>query len=210
MKLIKLFALTFVAATPIAFAETYNIDPSHTYPSFETDHMGISVWRGKFTKTTGTFTLDKKAKHGSIDIVIDVDSIEMGHKKLDEHVKGPDFLNTQKFPTATYKSSMIKFAGDKPVAVMGELTLMGVTKPVMLNINKFKCIMHPMLKREVCGADASGEFKRTDFGMTKYSPPFDPVIKLAIQVEGVKADDADEKPADKKPADNKSTDEKKS
>jgi polyisoprenoid-binding protein YceI len=189
MKLSKLIALTLVVAAPQAYAQTYTIDPSHTFPSIETDHMGISVWRGKFNKTSGTVTLDKTAKTGSLNVVIDTNSVDFGFPKLNDHVKNKDFLDTKKFPTATYKSESIKFDGDVPVAVMGELTLMGVTKPVTLTINKFKCIIHPMLKREVCGADASGEFKRTDFGMTKYSPPFDPVIKLAIQVEAVKAEE---------------------
>ncbi|MET3106092.1 polyisoprenoid-binding protein YceI [Oxalobacteraceae bacterium GrIS 2.11] len=185
MNISKLFALALVAIAPSVFAQTYNIDPSHTYPSFETDHMGISVWRGKFTKTSGTVTLDKAKKTGSLNIVIDMSSIDIGFDKLNDHLKSEDFFNIAKFPTATYKASNFKFDGDKPVAVMGDLTLLGVTKPVTLTIDKFKCIIHPMRKVEVCGADAHAEFKRTDFGMNTYSPPFDPVIKLAIQVEGV-------------------------
>lgn len=181
--------VAFLLTSPASlFAATYTIDPSHTFPSIETDHMGISVWRGKFDKTKGAVKLDKAAKTGSLNIVIDTRSINFGYAKLNEHVKGPDFLNTTKFPQATYKADKFEFEGDKPVAVMGELTLLGVTKPVALTINKFKCIMHPMFKREVCGADAFGEFKRTDFGMTHYAPPFDPVIKLAIQVEAIRTD----------------------
>ena len=187
MKLAKLLAIALVAAAPSVFAQSYNIDPSHTFPSFETDHMGISVWRGKFNKTSGTVTLDKAAKTGTLDITIDASSIDTGFAKLNEHLQSPDFFNVAKFPTATYKSTSFKFDGDKPVAVQGNLTLLGVTKPVELTINKFKCIIHPMLKREVCGADVSASFKRTDFGMNTYSPPFDPVIKLAIQVEAVLA-----------------------
>ncbi len=187
MKRSKLFALALILSAPLALAETYTIDPNHTYPSFETDHMGISIWRGKFTKTHGTITLDRAAKTGSMEIVIDTGSIDLGHHELNKHVKAAEFLNVAQFPTATYSANTIKFDGDKPVTVMGELTFMGVTKPVTLSIKKFKCIIHPMLKREVCGADAAGEFKRTDFGMTKYSPPFDPMIKLAIQVEGIAA-----------------------
>lgn len=198
MKLSSLVALALIASASHVAAETYTIDPNHTFPSFETDHMGISVWRGKFTKTSGTIALDKTAKTGSMDIVIDTNSIEMGHKKLDKHIKNDDFLNTAKFPTATYKSSSIEFDGDRPVKVTGKFTLMGVTKPLTLTINKFKCIIHPMLKREVCGADAAGEFKRTDFGMAKFSPPFDPVIKLAIQVEGIAVGKTEDEIASKK------------
>jgi len=200
MKLSSLVALTLVAAAPAVFAQTYTIDPSHTFPSFETDHFGISIWRGKFDKTSGTVTLDKEAKTGSLNIVIDTNSISFGHPKLDNHIKTADFLNTEKFPTATYQADKFKFDGDKPIAVMGELTFMGVTKPVTLTINKFKCIMHPMLKREVCGADASAEFKRTDFGVTKMSPPFDPVVKLAIQVEAIKNDVAEKVAAEESSA----------
>lgn len=198
MKLSKLIALSLIASSSSVFAATYNIDPSHTFPSFETDHMGISVWRGRFNKTSGTVTYDKAAKTGSLDIVIDTASVDFGHAKLNKHVRDSDFLDAVKYPTATYKANSFKFDGDKPVAVMGELTLMGVTKPVTLNIKKFKCIMHPMLKREVCGADATGEFNRADFGMTKYVPQFDPVIKLAIQVEAIKADEDAQKTASAK------------
>jgi len=178
-----------VASATSAFAQTYTIDPSHTYPSFEADHMGISFWRGKFEKTSGTVVLDRAAKTGSLDIVIDANSIDFGHAKMNEHAKGKDMFNVEKFPTSIYKSKSIKFDGDKPVSVDGELTLLGVTKPVTLAINKFKCIQHPMLKREVCGADVSATFNRADFGLTYgMNYGFSPEVKLAIQVEAVKAD----------------------
>lgn len=182
-------ALLLAASTVSAFANTYNIDPSHTYPSFEADHMGgVSVWRGKFTKTTGTITLDRAAKTGTVDIIIDASTIDFGHAKMNEHAKAEDIFNVAQFPTAIYKGTAIKFNGDKPVTVEGTLTLHGVTKPVELTIKQFKCIQHPMLKREVCGADASATFNRADFGITKGLPLFSPEVKLAIQVEAVKAD----------------------
>lgn len=185
---IALICLLAASATS-AFAQTYTIDPSHTYPSFEADHMGISFWRGKFEKTSGTVVLDRAAKTGSLDIVIDANSIDFGHAKMNEHAKSKDLFNVEKFPTATYKSKSIKFDGDKPVSVDGELTLLGVTKPVTLAINKFKCIQHPMLKREVCGADVSATFNRADFGLIYgMNYGFSPEVKLAIQVEAVKAD----------------------
>lgn len=185
---IALICLLAASATS-AFAQTYNIDPNHTYPSFEADHMGISVWRGKFDKTTGTIVLDRAAKTGSVDITIDTSSIDFGHAKMNEHARSKDLFNVEKYPTATYKGKSIKFDGDKPVAVEGELTLLGVTKPVTLKIDKFKCIQHPMLKREVCGADAKAEFNRNDFGMTfGMNYGFSPDVKLAIQVEAIKAD----------------------
>lgn len=182
-----LLALTAIGSnTAFAAPESYTIDPSHTYPSFEADHMGVSVWRGKFDKTTGSVTLDRAAKTGSLDIAIDAASLDFGHAKMNEHAKGPDMFNVEKYPTITYTAKSFKFDGDKPVAVNGDLTLLGVTKPVTLTINKFKCIEHPMLKREVCGGDASAEFKRTDFGLSYGTPRFAPEVKLQIQVEALK------------------------
>lgn len=183
--LLSIFLLAIAGA---ASAQTYNIEPGHTYPSFEADHMGISFWRGKFLKTSGKVMLDRAAKNGSIEIMIDASSIDFGHAKMNEHARGKDMFNVEKFPTITYKSTALKFDGDKLAAVEGEMTLLGVTKPMKLAINHFKCIMHPMLKREVCGADASAQFDRSDYGLNYGIPRFSPEVKLAIQVEAVKAD----------------------
>lgn len=188
MKFKLLIAALAVAMAGSATADTYNIDPSHTYPSFEADHMGLSIWRGKFGKTTGTISLDRAAKTGSLDIAIDAASIDFGHDKMNSHAKTADMFNVEKFPQVTYKSKSLKFDGDKLVSVNGELTMLGVTKPVTLTVSKFKCIIHPRLKREVCGADASGEFKRTDFGLSYGTPAFAPEVKLAIQVEAIKSE----------------------
>ncbi len=188
-KAIAAAALALASVSAFAAPTTYNIEPNHTFPSFEADHMGISFWRGKFNKSSGTVVLDRAAKTGSLDITIDTASIDFGHDKMNEHAKNKDMFNVEKFPTATYKGKSIKFNGDTPVAVEGELTLLGVTKPVTLAINKFKCIQHPMFKREACGADASATFNRADFGLN-YGVPmgFSPEVKLAIQVEALKAD----------------------
>lgn len=186
MNLIAAALLSLFAAT--ASAQSYDVQPAHTYPSFEADHMGLSFWRGKFLKTSGKITLDRTAKTGTADIVIDASTIDFGHAKMNEHAKGKDMLNVEKFPTVTYKSTAMKFDGEKLVSMDGEMTMMGVTKPLKLTVNHFKCIMHPLLKREVCGADASGSFDRSDYGLTYGLPRFLPEVKLAIQVEAVKAD----------------------
>lgn len=180
-------AMTAAASAVTAFAaDTYTIDPGHTYPSFEADHMGISVLRGKFTRNKGSVVLDRAAKTGSVNIEIDAASIDFGNEKLNNHSKGEEMFDVAKFPTATYVGKSIKFNGDTPVAVDGELTLRGVTKPLTLTINKFKCIIHPMHKKEVCGADASAEFKRNDFGINYGLPRFAPEVKLQIEVEAIK------------------------
>ncbi|MES2296838.1 MAG: YceI family protein [Pseudomonadota bacterium] len=188
MKFTHLIAALIAAGSASAFAaDTYKIDPSHTYPSFEADHMGgLSVWRGKFNKNSGSIVLDRAAKTGSVDISIDTGSINFGHPGLEKHVMSEDMLDVAKFPTATFKSTAIKFDGDKPVSVDGDFTLHGVTKPLTLTINKFKCMAHPMTKKEVCGADASAQFKRTDFGIGFGTPFFSPDVKLAIEVEAHK------------------------
>ena len=188
MKLKFLTAALLAVSALGANAATYNIDPGHTYPSFEADHKGISLWRGKFDKTSGVIQMDRAAKTGSMDITIDAASINFGLDKMNSHAKSPDMFNVEKFPTVTYKGTKFKFEGEQLVEVEGELTMLGVTKPVNLKVNKFKCIMDQRMKREVCGADASAEFKRTDFGLNYATPAFAPEVKLAIQVEAIKAE----------------------
>ena len=150
-----------------AFADvsTYQFDPDHTYPSFEADHIGgLSVWRGKFDKSRGTVTLDRAAKTGTVAVTTDIASVHTGSTKLDQDLQLARFFDASKYPEATYKGT-IRFKGDKPVSVVGDLTMHGVTKPLSLTIDSFKCMPHPMLKREVCGVDAVGEFDRSDFGV---------------------------------------------
>jgi polyisoprenoid-binding protein YceI len=190
MKLLGCALLLAGLALPVhAEVEHYALDPSHTYVSFEAPHIqGISIWRGKFDTTqSGSVTLDRAAKSGSLEVVIDASSIDTGHAKLNEHLKAPEFFDAAKFPTAVYKADTIKFDGDSPAEVDGKLTLHGVTRPVVLKINSFKCIMHPMLHKQVCGADAAGEINRSEFGID-YGVQFtgSPQVKLAIQVEGIK------------------------
>ena len=187
MKLKHLALLAAAFASSAAFADVYKVDSGHTFPSFEADHFGgLSNWRGKFDKTDGTIVLDRANKTGTVDINIDAGSLDFGHSKLNEHAKGPDMFDVAKYPTANYKGKLV-FKGDVPTSVDGELTLHGVTKPVTLHINQFKCMPHPMLKREVCGADASATGNRADFGVDYgVKMGFKPEVELAIQVEAVK------------------------
>jgi len=179
------------ATAAVAAPATYAVDPDHTFPSFEADHFGgMSVWRGKFKQTSGTIVLDREAKTGTVDISIDANSIDFGHEKLNTHVKGdePGMLDVAKFPTATYKGKLTKFKDGAPTEVQGDLTLHGVTKPVTLTIRSFKCMAHPMKKKEFCGADAVGSISREDFGISwGKSFGFKMDVKLAIQVEAFKA-----------------------
>lgn len=184
-------AVTTLAVVPaIAAPVTYNLDPTHTFPSFEADHFGgASVWRGKFTKSSGTVVLDREAKTGSVQVTIDATSIDTGLAALDKHVSSDAMLDVAKFPTAVYNGTKVVFKGEKPVEVIGTLTLHGVTKPLNLHIDSFKCYNSPMLKKEVCGADAKAEFNRDDYGID-YGKAygFKMWTHLEIQVEGIKAD----------------------
>jgi polyisoprenoid-binding protein YceI len=164
----------------------YTIDSDHTYPSFEAPHIqGISIWRGKLDKTRGTIVLDREAKTGHLDIVMDASSIDFGHEELNKHMKSPEFFDVAKYPTITYKASTIKFEGDTPVEVDGVLTLHGISRPVPLKINSFKCIPHPFYHREVCGADASAQLNRSDFGINSAVQMTGDWVRLAIQIEAL-------------------------
>ncbi len=179
-----------VAGGALAAPVTYNVDPGHTYPSFEADHMGgLSILRGKFNTSSGKITLDKEAKTGTVEVTVDTKSLDFGHDKLNAHAMGADMFDVEKYPTAVFKGKLSKFKGDAPAEVQGELTLHGVTKPVTLTINQFLCKQHPMLKKEVCGADAEGTINRADFGISygqQYG--FKQDVKLRIEVEAVRAD----------------------
>ena len=186
---LAVFAL--LAGGSAAAAEViYEIDPTHTYPSFEADHMaGISVWRGKFNGSSGKVLLDKEAGSGSVDIVIDTTSIDFGNEELNKHARAAELFDTDKYPQATYRGKLAGFADGKPTRVVGELTLHGVTKPVELKVNSFKCMPHPLHKRELCGADAQATIQRDEFGIAAGKDyGFDMGVTLRIQVEAVQAE----------------------
>lgn len=189
MRRILLAGLMAIAGGAVAAPATYNIDPSHTYPSFEADHMGgLSLWRGKFKTTSGKVVLDVAARTGEVEVTVDAGSIDFGLAAMDKHAKGPDLLDTARYPTATYKGKFSKWNGDVPTEVDGQLTLHGVTRPLKLTINSFMCKPNPMSRRETCGADASATFNREEFGMP-YGKDFGfkMDVKLLISIEAVKA-----------------------
>ena len=177
-----LTSLPFVAHA----ADSYSIDPQHTFAHFSVNHLGFSTMQGRFDKSSGKLTLNRAAKSGSVDVAIEASSITTGFGKRDDHLRSPDFFNVAEFPNLTYKSSAVKFKGDTPISVDGNLTLLGVTKPVTLTIHSFKCANHPMNKKELCGADASAQIKRSDFGMKFGLPNVGDDIKLVFEVEAYK------------------------
>ena len=192
--LVATAVLALAGTSAHAASATYIIDPTHTYPSFEADHMGgLSVWRGKFNTTSGKVTLDKAAGTGTVDITVDMNSVDFGFDKLDEAARGDELFETAKYPKAVYKGKLAGFVDGKPTKVVGELTLHGVTRPLELTVNSFKCMPHPMFKREVCGADASASFQRDAFGMAAGKDyGFKMEVALRIQVEAI-VDEAEAK-----------------
>ncbi len=176
---------SLLAIAASAAPVTYKIDSSHTYPSFEADHMGgLSLWRGKVNSNSGTVILDTEAETGSVEVTMDMTTIDFGHEKMNDHAKADDILDVEKYPNATYVGTLTNFVDGEPTAVEGNLTLHGVTKPVNLEITRFKCMVHPMKKVDVCGADASASINREDFGID-YAKAygFDMGVKLLISIE---------------------------
>src|SRR3954471_10048392 len=167
-------------------ADTYTLDSSHSFPRFSINHFGFSTHRGQFNKTAGKIVLDRAAKTGSVEITVQTASIGTGDPKLEEHLRSPDFFNVEKFPTMVFKAKTIKFNGDVPQSAEGELTLLGVTKPLTLTISNVVCAQHSFYKKEDCGAEVTGKLKRSDFGMTKYVPAVGDDVTLYIQVEAIK------------------------
>ena len=189
-KLSKLSAALVLAATvavpALAAPETFNVEPTHTFPRFSYNHLGYSVQLSRFDKTSGKVVFDKAAKTGSVDITIDTKSVSTGAATFNEHIQGEDFLDTAKHPTATFKSTKVVFEGDKPAKIEGNLTLKGVTKPVTLTVTSFQTMPHPMVKKDALGANAYTTVKRTDFNMGKNAPYVGDEVRIDIAIEAIK------------------------
>ncbi|MDL2338415.1 MAG: YceI family protein [Pseudomonadota bacterium] len=186
----KTLALTaaLLATAGLAHAETttYNVEPSHTYVTFEVRHFGTSTNRGRFDKKEGSVTIDRAAKSGKADISIDMTSISTGLALFDTHLKGENFFKAKDFPTARFVGDKFSFDGDKVTAVAGTLTLLGKTQPVTLTAAHYNCYENPMLKREVCGGDFETTIQRSAYGMSYGLPGIPDDIRLLIQIEAVK------------------------
>ena len=183
------FALAIVLPLTAHSADSYTIDPEHSFPHFSVDHLGFSTLWGRFDKTSGKATLDIPGKKGSLELNVEAASVTTGFAKRDTHLRSPDFFNAAEFPMVTFKSTAFKFKGDVPETVEGNLTLLGVTKPVKISINSFKCgldPMDPLKRREKCGANASTQIKRTDYGMKFGVPMVGDDIQLVFEIEAIK------------------------
>jgi polyisoprenoid-binding protein YceI len=184
-------AITLAAGSVSAAESAYEIDPAHTFPSFEADHAGMSTFHGKFNKSRGEVGIDKTRGTGRVEVAIDTRSIDFGLDALNEWAVGDQLLDSAKYPEATYRGTLTDFRDGAPTKVKGELTLHGVTRPLTLTIDRFKCQPHMLNKRDWCGADAHATFDRSQFGLNagkEYG--FDMNITLRIQVEAIAKADA--------------------
>jgi polyisoprenoid-binding protein YceI len=171
-----------LSASALAAPSTYVPDPNHTFVRFSYNHLGFSTQLSRFDKTTGTVTFDPAAKSGAVDLVIDAKSVDKGSELFNGHIQGVDFLDTADFPTATFKSTSIRFDGDAPVSIDGVLTVKGVSKPVTLTVTSFKHAPN-MQKKDAIGANATTTVKRSDFKMDKYVPLVSDDVTITVAIE---------------------------
>ena len=183
-----------VLPIPVMAANSYTIDPLHTFPNFTIDHLGFSTMHGRFGKTSGKLTVDGAKHSGSVDVVIDATSVDTGFIKRDDHLRSPDFLNAAEFPEITYKSTKVTIKGDPSkgdatAVVDGNLSISGVTKPVSLKVNRMHCGINPMdPKKEQyrCGFDAQAKIKRSDFGVKFALPAIGDDMNIDLELEAVR------------------------
>ncbi len=171
---------------PVAAADSYTIDPRHTFPGFEINHLGFSIQRGRFNRTSGKVMLAPESASGSIQITIDTASISTGLADLEKHLRSDDFLDAERYPLITFTSDKLSFNKDQLVAVDGKLSLHGITKPVHLVVDYFHCGMNMIAMKNICGANATTTIKRSDFGIDKYAPALADEVNIVLQVEAVK------------------------
>jgi polyisoprenoid-binding protein YceI len=174
-----------LAGSAIAAPVSYDVDSTHTFPRFSYSHFGYSTQLSSFKNTSGKVVFDAEAKTGSVDITIDVKSVNTGFEDFNGHLQGEDFLDTAKFPTATFKSTKVVFEGDKPKSIEGNLTIKGVTKPVTLTVTAFQAMPHPMMKKPALGANAFTTIKRSEFGAGKYAPYVGDEVRIDIAIEAM-------------------------
>ena len=186
--LFALAAAGLFASVAQAAPATYAIDPTHTFATFEIDHMGATTNRARFDKKQGTVEFDREGKSGKVEVTLDMTSVNSGTPNFDKHLQSAEIFNAAKFPTAKFVSDKFVFDGDKVKEVTGKLTLLDKTQPVTFKANKFNCYPSPMLqKREVCGGDFEATIDRTAFGLD-YGVNWGAAkqVRLVLQIEAVK------------------------
>ncbi len=180
-------ATASLVSTANAEVSTYNIDPTHTFVTFEVAHFGTSTNRGRFDKKEGTIVLDKAAKTGKVELTLETGSINTGTSAFDKHLQSEGFFNSGNFPRAKFVANNFSFSGDKVSEVAGQLTMLGKSNAVILKATNFNCYINPMLKREVCGGDFETTIQRSQWDMVwGINMGIPDSVRLTVQVEAVK------------------------
>jgi len=183
----RLFPILLAALPLLAQgSETYTIDPRHTFPSFEISHLGVSTQRGRFNHTKGQIALDRAAKSGWVLIEVDPASVNTGDRQEEAVLRSETFFDAETHGYVYFRSTGMEFEGERLARVPGELTLMGVTRPLTLTVQSLNCGVNPISKKETCGADVTATLRRSEFGMTRFIPAVGDEVRLLIQVEAVR------------------------
>lgn len=182
----RLMLLACLSLAATARAETYTIDGRHTFPSFAVDHYGFTIQRGRFTQTSGRLELDTEHRQGSVEVTINAGSIDMGLEEWNKHMRGERFFNVERFPSLRFVATNFRIEPGRSARIEGELTMLGVTRPLTLTVTRFKCDRHPVLPRELCGANLETRLRRSDFGMTYGVPGIGDEVLIEIPVEAIK------------------------
>jgi len=175
--------LAALSQAGIAAPETYRVDPAHSFARFDIGHMGFSIQSGIFPRIGGTLTLDARQHAGTVDVRIDTATLQTFDTQRDEHLRGSAFFNTARYPAMTFRADKLLFDGDRLSQVAGSLTLLGVTRPVVLQVTHFKTGANPMSGKAEIGANARAEIRRSDFGMTAYVPMIDDQVEIELAIE---------------------------
>lgn len=185
---LPVFLVLSCAAGSALAGERYIIDERHTFPVFEVSHFGFSTQRGRFNRVRGSIELDREARTGRIDITVETASIDMGLEDWDKEMRSENFFNSDAYPTMIYRAEELVFDGERPVAALGRLALLGVVQPLRLELGRFKCGVELATQQYKCGADATATFRRSAFGMDRYVPFIGDEVRLLIPVEAYRVE----------------------
>lgn len=183
-KLSLIVAISAALCSGLASAQAWQFDKSHTRVGFTVDHLGFSSVVGDFRQFDGSVQYDpKQPANLKINFEIDTKSIDSGWAARDEHLRKADFFNVEKFPKMTFVSTAVKVSGENQRQVTGNLTLLGVTKPVTLQVTINKVALNPINKKQTAGITATTTIKRSDWGMIAYVPAVGDDIPVRIDAE---------------------------
>ncbi len=172
---------------PALAADTYVSDPHHTFASFEFNHLGYSTQRGRFDTVRATVVLDRENRTGSVEATLDAASVSTGSPSFNDTLRGAAYFDAAQFPDIVFSGRDLTFDKfDHIASVAGQLTIKGVTRPITLQLTQFKCMVHPLLRREACGANATASLRRSDFGLGKFAPLVGDQVTLHLAIEAVK------------------------